>query len=60
MSNSKFLEEILHEAHNLGFFDELLDEVKKIRLNSSKKYLDLYEVYETAYQNIQKKIKKNQ
>lgn len=58
MSNSKFLEEILHDAHNLGIFNEVLDEVKKLRLESSRKYLDLTEIYEVAIQNVKKKLKK--
>lgn len=58
MSNSEFLEEILHDAHDLGIFDEVLDEVKKLRSESNRKYLDLTEVYETAIQNVKKKLKK--
>lgn len=58
MSNSKFLEEILYECHKLGIFDQVLIEVKKLRLEPSKKYLDLSEVYEMAYHNIKKNIEK--
>lgn len=56
MSNSKYLEEILHECHQLGIFDQVLNEVRKIRMESSKKYLDLTEVYEMAYNKVKKNI----
>lgn len=47
------MEEILYKAHELGVFEELMEEVKKIRAaNEFKSRLDIYEM---ALENILKK-----
>lgn len=47
------MEEILYKAHELGVFEELMEEVKKIRAaNEFKSRLDIYEI---ALENVLKK-----
>lgn len=47
------MEEILYKAHELGVFDEFMEEVKKVR--NDNKFKNRYEIYEIALENILKK-----
>jgi hypothetical protein len=46
------MEEILYRVHELGLFEEFIEEVKKLRINN--KYKSAIEIYETALENVLK------
>ena len=52
MTNSDHLEEILHESHKLGIYDEVTTLSKELRETNPK--LDLYGATELAFSKITK------
>ena len=46
------MEEILYKVHELGVFEEFMEEVKKLRIDN--KYKSPVEIYETALENVVK------
>lgn len=55
---SNNLEELLYEIHDLGVFDEVMEEVKKIKIENT--YLSIGDLYERAFEMVlKKKSKKN-
>lgn len=48
------MEEILYKAHELGIFEQFMEEVKELR--KIHIFKDTLELYETALENILKKI----
>lgn len=55
---SNSLEDLLYEIHNLGVFDEVLEEVRKIKIENT--YLSIGDLYERAFELVlKKKLEKN-
>lgn len=50
---SNNLEDLLYEIHNKGVFDEVLEEVKKIKIENT--YLSIGDLYERAFELVLKK-----